>query len=711
MLQAPLTMIEMALRDDAHNIFPLPLWSFSPPKALSSRRAQQRATFLRHVTVSANNCVSGLNFLHRSYAQEAASSPVFYPLPPLVATHNKQTARAFYPIYISAAQRRALDFVLHRTLELHGRLPSDGNSTASILNHHLHTSDTFQYGNFSVNKPHLPIVASQLSLPSMPGSVPLLSVLPPHLAEKYADVSSLLLPTSQVRPERPGSVFATDDQYSAVIQRLLNLDMLGFTDAPRAVNGLFAVSKDDGTQRLILDARPANALFQPPDKVVLPTPDLIANLATVSPAPIYAAKVDLDSYFHRFRLPEEYLPFFALPSIRAADVGLGDRYGADTMIFPCINRLPMGWSHSVLLAQSAHEHILDTDTTLRPADRISKSTDPFLDRVRHAVYVDDLILLSSDPHLLASLQDHYMQTVQRWGFPVKLSKVVRPVCTGVELLGLDFCGVSFTYGLRPDKLAAMVHFTWQFLSRPTVTGLEVASLVGKWTWAALVRRPVLSVLASVYRFINIAKKRPFVMWNSVQFELTILASLAPIMRVDLSTSFFRKAICTDSSSFALGVVSSSMSQQQQFIAAAAAGLEDSKGITPRQAEAIAQVSHSPWSVVASAAWRKPLAHINEGELRAVHTAVKWVVTQPAALNHRLLVFSDSTAVVGALSKGRSSSKLLLARIRPVSALLLAFGLKLSIVWLPSVFNPADSPSRLRKPPPCQVGNRALYQIN
>ena len=149
-------MVELDLRDDAHNIFPLPLWTFLPRKALSSRRAQQRACFLRHVTISLNNCISGLNLLHRSYAQEAAS-PVYYSLPPLVATNTNKSARAFYPVFVSAAQRRALDFILHRTLELHGRL-SDGNSTASLLNH-LHTSDTFQYQNSSVDNPPLPKVA------------------------------------------------------------------------------------------------------------------------------------------------------------------------------------------------------------------------------------------------------------------------------------------------------------------------------------------------------------------------------------------------------------------------------------------------------------------------------------------------------------------------------------------------------------------------
>ena len=37
--------------------------------------------------------------------------------------------------------------------------------------------------------------------------------------------------------------------------------MIAFTAEPLAVNGLFAVEKDSDTDRLIIDAQPANRLF------------------------------------------------------------------------------------------------------------------------------------------------------------------------------------------------------------------------------------------------------------------------------------------------------------------------------------------------------------------------------------------------------------------------------------------------------------------
>ena len=86
-------------------------------------------------------------------------------------------------------------------------------------------------------------------------------------------------------------------------------------------------------------------------------------------------------------------------------------------------------------------------------------------------------------------------------------------------------------------------------------------------------------------------------------------------------------------------------------------------------------------------------HINDLELRSVCTAVRWVLTSPDSIERRVLLLSDSQVAVGALTKGRTSAHLLLRRLRPTCALLLASGIRLSVRWIPSKLNPADGPSR------------------
>ena len=115
--------------------------------------------------------------------------------------------------------------------------------------------------------------------------------------------------------------------------------MVDFTVQPKAVNGLFAVDKGDGTQRLILDARPAISVRTACKGQVADARIDRALASDVRPAFIRCEGRPGTSYFHRFVMPSSY---------RAGDVGLGDLFGQGTMIFPCMTRLPMGWSHSVL---------------------------------------------------------------------------------------------------------------------------------------------------------------------------------------------------------------------------------------------------------------------------------------------------------------------------------------------------------------------------
>jgi hypothetical protein len=95
----------------------------------------------------------------------------------------------------------------------------------------------------------------------------------------------------------------------------------------------------------------------------------------------------------------------------------------------------MGWSHSVLIAQALHEHLLDTHTSLRAVDRLSPSADTLLSgsRVLHGVYVDDLFMFSLDSNALEVAQDEYLTAVVALGLPPKPSKV-RP-CRVLDCIG------------------------------------------------------------------------------------------------------------------------------------------------------------------------------------------------------------------------------------------------------------------------------------
>jgi hypothetical protein len=106
--------------------------------------------------------------------------------------------------------------------------------------------------------------------------------------------------------------------------------------------------------------------------------------------------------------------------------------------------------------------------------------------------------------------------------------------------------------------------------------------------------------------------------------------------------------------------------------------------------------HGPWVVLASYPWRHE-EHINALEARACLTSLHHVITTPASIGARVVHMLDSSVVYYALRKGRSSSPSLTPILRRITALLLASGLSLLPVWVPTTLNPADAASRAYDP--------------
>lgn len=523
----------------------------------------------------------------------------------------------------------------------------------------------------------VPIVASKVSLPSTAGTARLLDLLPPHLTQQYSSPDLLLRPEPARCKSRARAFCASRQEYIDLIRRLLQLDMVRLESSVHVVNGLFAVPKDQDSLRLIIDARPANAIFDEPPPVQLPTPDLLAQLQVSSFDTVFAAKVDLDNFYHRLRLPDWMVKYFGLPSLHSSELGLA----GDQLLYPCCTTLPMGWSHSVFVAQSIHEHLLDSETQLVPDDRIRVSSDLRLDRPRHMAYIDDLILIGLAPEPLAALQQHYIAVMTAHGLPPKPSKVILPSCDGVECLGLEIDGVSKTVGLGVPKMQLLIRDTLDLLDRGLCTGVDMAHIVGRWSWAILCCRPAFAVFNAVYRFIEAARRRMFTIWDSVVRELIVMVGLAPVLWSSLDSPWFDRLVATDASEVGMGIVAAPLAHQQANLLTSRPPVSDPPSL-----------DGFDWTTIVSSAWSVP-EHINVLELRSVSTAIRWVLSSPHSIGRRLLCLSDSQVVVFAISKGRSSSFQLLRRLRYVSALVLAAGLQLLMRWIPSAANPADHPSR------------------
>lgn len=663
-------------------VFPLPLCGMPRQPASASRRSWQRYGNAVSATHLTNCTIRALNELAVSFS-DRERRPLFNHNQVLQVLNPAEARNPHDATAITAAQRRLLAHVYRcatRTLRRRDSPEStcdDPLFDSNFLSTHLRNADLDVYLSRPTS-PVAPVTADRVSLPADAAAVKLDTVLPPAVAAAYADPAALLLPVADRKRAPRTRLCGTAHEWAALVRRMRAIDMVDFTTQPKAVSGIFCVAKDGGKLRLIMDARPVNVLFRDPVPVKLPTPDLTAALTTDPSRPLYAAKVDLDNFFYRLEVAPQWWPYFALPPVRAADVGVADRFG-DVAVYPVCKRLPMGWAHSPYLAQAAHEHVIDTATGLRPADRICADNDTVVDRDRHQVYIDDLMLYGYDAAALADAQQQYIAAVRRVGLVVKDAKVVRPSADGVTCLGLEVHGVDHTVGASVAKLDGLRADTRRLLAAGVCSGTDVAHVVGRWTWAAMACRPVLSVFNAVYRFIECARGRQFTLWRSAARELLLVMDLAPLMFVDTSVTWFDRVVATDASSDGMGVVTAPLSA-------------DAAPRVVTGADSAALVSASAWRTIVSSRWRRP-EHINVLEMRALTTAVRWVLSCRQALNCRVLVLCDSKVVVGAVTKGRSSSQLLLRRLRYLAAMVLASGLRLTLRWVASADNPADGPSR------------------
>ena len=259
---------------------------------------------------------------------------------------------------------------------------------------------------------------------------------------------------------------------------MLRLGMLQLTSTPHCVNSLFGVPKGDDI-RLILDARLANCHCVDAPRVRLPSPSHLAQLQALGS--FVVAKCDLSNFYHQLLLPEWIRSYFVLPPLtpreQAAlascdDLPLPARRAlarAGTRLSPCCVTLPMGFSHSVFLAQCVHEHVVYSYSCLSPRDNLLNLGSPLIDRTLHALYVVDCVLLGPST---ADVRQQYSSVQAAYAaamLPVKHSKCTEATDAAVTVLGVEMNGGRRSSTLSIDRHQRIVRSTASLLSQPLVS--------------------------------------------------------------------------------------------------------------------------------------------------------------------------------------------------------------------------------------------------
>ncbi len=262
------------------------------------------------------------------------------------------------------------------------------------------------------------------------------------------------------------------------------------------------------------------------------------------------------------------------------------------------------------------------------------------------------------------------------------------------MIGVQVHGEDHTVGIKASKLAALIKETETVLSKGHATGREMQALTGHWIWAMLVRRPALSIFSAIFKFGRTVKTSAPI-WPTVKRELQTAIGIAPLLYSCISAQFFQRLVASDASETGVGVVAAKLPESQLKQCADLLPQLPTDDIASSEVkELISGVTSAvKWRTIVQSRWRWPIEHINLGELRSLHAAVRWAASFPEFRSRKSLFLVDSAVVAAVVSKGRTSSGPLLRRLRPLTALVFAMNARIVVRWIPSAANPADAASR------------------
>ena len=559
----------------------------------------------------------------------------------------------------------------------------------------------------------------QLDLPKAgeAASVDILDIVPPALKEILLDpkrVRITPLPSMEGYP-RPWPMVARADA-EELRDRLVSCglcdevqeDELAKDPLGRPIlSGVFAVPKPSGRQRLIIDMRPANWWFhqfgcdgalavegRTDVGRALAYPSQLMALALGQSDHLHVNGEDLSNYFYLLKLPGPWRRFFGL-RLPVAD-GRGSR---------CLRlkAVPMGWAGAVAVAQAVARA---TFALPNPRLPLLRADGPFpVNEASVAIpYLDDWnqISVCSKEGCGSGLawgttpeQVRLRAHLDAVGLPVNATKSVLGVTTA-RVLGLQVGGRLPAVAPAPRESARLLCASAFLAAAKAVSPKAVERWTGRYVFGAQVRRPILSVLESVY---TRARRKYGPLHPEARLEILTGSGLFPQAHFPLRTKVEGDVWATDASSEGGGICKAPMPpevarQWRAHLSFKGGHVVLKTGTCFGKPGLGAFEWPNPdlrWREVRGWPWRRP-QHINVLEARAILALIeRWAREVPGPMRRHIL--TDSQVCLFAFAKGRSSSRQLNWVLRRAAAAMLVSGCFPSYAYIRSEDNPADEPSR------------------
>ncbi len=288
-----------------------------------------------------------------------------------------------------------------------------------------------------------------------------------------------------------------------------------------------------------------------------------------------------------------------------------------------------------------------------------------------------------------------------------------------KILGYQPVQKPASLTLPPDKRVQLYDDLMRVARAPKVDVNEVATLLGRWTWGALLRRELLSIPQSIFKFVRLLDDMYTKPWNSVRKELWAMALAVPFMTLRLDLLLSNVLWATDAQgagegdSGGYGIVAKPADDdlmQAIWLCGRATGktVASLPGGGPKRSLGVLEATvpfsrlpprafDGPWMDVCAGRWQWSDA-IVLGEGRAAVKLVRIIASSPGLHEQVAISLQDNMALAGAWLKGRSPTRELNFLLRERAAGSLASGTRVILPWVETRLQPADDLSR-RLPEP------------
>ena len=579
------------------------------------------------------------------------------------------------------------------------------------------------------------VVASRIAFTGVPEFDPC-----PYLDDKLRDLylrpkdfacsfSDLLVDPPRVRFRAPG--------YKGKLDLLALLDS-GDRLALRPVShacaswccGVFSVPKSSDRDRLIIDARPSNAVQVSDSRWLstMPTSACLLSLELDETEVCTFSGADIREFYHNFRVSEQRSSLYTfVGDFAASDVACLRCFSPELLgssrVCASLRTMAMGDVNSVSFGQASHVGLLLAFDVIDPSCLLTLRGGFPRGDLALGVVIDDLICIERSLRQLGPAKaSPVMEKVHRAYAAAPL-----PVHKG-KCFEDQFCAAfwgsevdGFSGWVRPSwaRLVPLVSLTLACIKLPALSISLLEVLAGSWISVVSYRRRLLSLLNHIY-LIQRGRRRDEVVRSTtgLRAELFALCALAPFIVCDMRAASSGYLVCTDASDLvgagAGAYVGNAWGKELQRHALCKGLwnrlLRPSECIL-RRAGALEQDlelpgesyrTHAMWSSlcrflqfrVIGSFKRRGASHINVKEAES-YLAIEEHLGAGVWENSRTLALLDSQVVLGALIKGRSSSPALNVLLQGSVPAYIFFNLHPSYSFVASEDNPSDDPSRLK----------------